>query len=248
MRKLEILRKALKPRLTDKTACLWFSGGKDSRLLLEMILQEGIKIPVLRFDDGWTLEQKKMLHTAVKNRHLPLYSYRPTAGMMMGDDDGNLAYAAMYPVSAAGLAIPIVRDIIPGERCAFDIQFDFSGRSTPPVRFALNVVGSKKRDVHFTFGETGHVPGESWYIGETEFYAPLYGWTDREVLQGLRELDVDYVPPSDEEDTGNIPACTKCLTATEPVLCPKVETMIDPYPGDLKGNLKRFREFMGVTV
>jgi len=157
---------------------LYFSGGKDSRLLLETMLAESIPFWVLRFDDGWTRTQRKVVDDIAIKHSLRVYSYPPLTSDLVGDGNGNLSLVSDYAVGGFGEFLPVIRDFVDGDRCAVDLTFDTSGKPVAPIRFATHVLGSKKSDRHYTFGDDAPISGPAFKIGKQKFVAPLYDWTD----------------------------------------------------------------------
>lgn len=248
MRKLKALKKRLTEELDGRTAALWLSGGKDSRLLFEVLNDMGARIPLLRFDDGWSAEQKRHFHRSVRHRSQPLYSYGPVAGALIGDERGNISFVSLYPVGPDGASIPLVRHFVGDAGCAFDVPIEFARRRNAPVRFDVNVVGSKRSDRNYLYGSKPLVAAERWEMGGSTFLAPLYGWTDQEVLMGLKHYGIDWVDPEESLNTGNIAACTRCLSARPgtQVQCPKTGKKIAAVDWDREGSLQQFREAVGV--
>jgi hypothetical protein len=163
-------------------------------------------------------------------------------------EDGQMSMVSGYSIGRTGEFAFTTRDIVPGPRCAFDLEIPEAEFSSAPILFDTHIVGSKKCDRHFTLKDHSPIPGPSWRVGKKTFIAPLYDWSDKDVINALAELGVDYEKPSEELDTGNIPMCSKCLTSRgEDVLCPKTNVMISGIEWSPEGNLAAWRQVNGIS-
>ena len=238
---LEALRETLRSLASNDTA-LWFSGGKDSRLLLEVMIAEDIPFSVLRFDDGWTYEQKKIVDEFTVRYGLRVYSYPPRVADLIGDGGENLSIVADYPVSPDGHHHTIVRDLADGTRCGADLVFNQTGHVSPPIYFKTHIVGAKASDRHYTLGDEPVVRSMDWLNGDRYFIAPLFNWTDDEVLRALLDLGISHhAADRPELDTGNTVACSLCLRSKDRVFCPKSQSYIDPVAWSPNDKLEQFR-------
>lgn len=220
-------------------ACLWYSGGKDSRLILEALICGGIPFQMLRFDEMWTPEQKKKADQVVLDQGLLVYSYSPALSMMVGDGE-NLAMAMAYRIGKEN-HVALYRDIVPGDRCAFDVKLREDPQGTI-IAFPKHIVGTKGGESHFIMEGKPFITEPKWAEGEMEFFAPLIEWTDQEVYDALFEFGVELAPEDDAINTGNVPCCHNCLTAEERVFCPKEGIEIDAVKWSPRENLARWRE------
>jgi hypothetical protein len=236
MNKLEPLKARLRELTVDRAA-LWFSGGMDSRLLLEVILAEALPCAIFRFDDGWTREQKRAAYQAVEGRNLSLYSYRAAHFLLLGDGE-QASLAGFYPI-APGYSLPIVRDFVPGTRHVDSIPFEIDDHL--PIGYANIIVGSRSEDQHYTLGQPWRQT--SLECGPCTIHAPLYEWTSDDVAEALALYGIEYVKPEDSLDTGNIPICPECLEAIRHggLSCSQPEPVWQP-----KQNLELFQQMIGV--
>ena len=197
----------------EASVALWFSGGSDSRLLLEAMVQAGVRFSVLRFEDGWTAAQKKQVDDVLIGHRLQAFSY-PALRHTMIRENGELALVSEYAISG-GRPMPIIRDLVddPG-RCAFEIQLDRPEHPYAPATWAVNIVGLRATDQHWAFGTLSAFP--TWEAGKSTFHAPLFEWGREEVTEALRGRGIDL---TGQEDTGDIRACTGCLK--EDIGCPR---------------------------
>lgn len=229
--------------------CLWFSGGSDSRLLLEVLLSEKVPFSILRFDDGWSREQKRSVDDLILKYNLRVYSYPPISGILLGNGEGDLTLACHYSVGARGENTAIFRDIVPGDKCAFDIQINLSDRVSPPVVFDTHLVGTKQGETHWIADGRTLATQKRWFIGGAKFVAPLFDWDNESVLKALKDMKVDYeAPATEQEDLGNLSCCARCLTSDIDVLCPKIQAVIPPYEWNPAASLQEYREHHGITA
>lgn len=240
--KLAQLKNYLSELCAANNCVLWLSGGKDSLLLLQVLLTE--KFSVLRFDDGWTREQKEIVNNLIKKHSLQVFSYPPKSAVLFGDGNGEITLACAYGVGAKGEAVSILRDLVHGSRCAFDVNIKISERANPPVIFDVNIWGSKKGEPHYAFSGGDVVPAKEWSAGNAKFVCPLYDWTDAEVLEALKLFGINYVEPPDQLNTGNVSACTNCLKGKtgEPVDCPKKGKQIYSIEWNPQEKLKNWQQ------
>lgn len=226
---------------------LWLSGGKDSRLLLEVMIAERIKFSILRFDDGWTREQRQVVDDLTKQHNLRVYSYPPNWSMMVGDGDGELTVISGYAVADKATSA-VFRDIVDGKRCSFDVEFDYWQSTSPPVKFATHVVGTKRGETHWALNGYAALANKYWTVGEAEFFAPLYGWSDTDVMLALRQYGVNWKRPVDELDTGNLAVCSNCLHGIEDVYCPKTGGAVKAVKWSPTDNLHNWQKANGIEV
>lgn len=244
--KLWLLKRYLR-RLRGDVA-LWLSGGKDSRLLLEIMLAERLRFWILRFDETWSREQRAVVDELIKRHDLRVYSYAPRWGTMVGGEDGEMALISGYAVASDGTTASLFRDMVDGERCAFDVPLTVSEREAPPIRFETHITGVKKRETHWAVGKRPFVTARRFEVGDVEFVAPLFNWSDKNVLDALKRLGIDYQEPSDSENTGNVVCCNLCIRPTPKgiVFCPKTQEMIPTVNWNPVENLAAFRRAAGM--
>ncbi len=234
---------SLKTMLADlvgasRTISLWLSGGSDSRLLLEVMQAEGLQFTVLNFSDAMSRNQRKTVDQIITKHNLQVFSY-PAREHFLISRERKLSLISLY---AAGRgAVPMVRDIVTGEKCAFDLSLDASRHRDAPIAFDAHIVGTRARDSHWSTGRIAKQ--QEWSIGDTKFYAPLHRWTRREVKEALALYGTECQKPAERLDTGNVACCHRCLVASEneTVFCPKANKEISAVRWDKEGNLALFR-------
>jgi hypothetical protein len=238
------IRQKLREICESGSTALWFSGGKDSRLLLEWMLADGLSFSILCFDEGWTREQRRTVDAVIGKYDLKVYTYLPARAHLFGDGD-ELTLAAHYAVGRGGETVPVLRDVVHDEkRCAIDeikIRFDASGAT--PVFFENHVLGSKRREYHYAFGKREVVTAPEFALGGARMFSPLFFLSDNHVWKELGKIGVRNPGALPENlDTGNLPACTNCLLGTGEVYCPKTGAPIATVDWDKEKNLEAWRE------
>lgn len=225
-----------------KSIALWLSGGADSTLLLNAMLAEAPRFAILRFDDEWTREQKQVTDALIKKHRLGVFAYPARTHLLIGEDE-NLSLVSYYAVSPERL-FPVIRDLVHSDRCGIDLKLELAKDAHSPIEFEAHVLGARGDDRHFAFGERAILESDKWQIDSKTFYFPLFDWTRKEVLAGLKFFGVDYAEPADELNTGNLTACSLCLrpSASGEVNCPKKGETIPTVGWKPKENLQIFRD------
>lgn len=245
MKRLAEVRRKLRKLSSTETA-LWFSGGKDSRLLLEIVLAEDLPFAVVCFDDQMTLAQKKAVYARAATR--PFYSWHPREAYLVGNGEGDVTLISHYEVGSNGPRLPIVRDLIDGgTKCSVrDVRAPLAKEACPFFIHTV-VTGVKRTDRHYVFGDN-RLMGADIRIGKVRFAAPLYNWSDADVIEALRDVFSIEWSETKEQNTGNIAACRKCLTETGPVRCPQTNETVAPVQWSPAKNLDLWRRAAGVNV
>ncbi len=224
--------------LPPRTA-VWWSGGLDSTLLLAMLIEEHATFDVIQMRDHWTKGQKKRVDALIKQWDLKLFSYAPMFTNVIGQDD-DLALVHEYAVN--GGAVPMLMDVVEGEQCLLNALKGLR-RDVPPLDWDLMLIGSRKDDTHWAFGNV--IPSEKWTVGSMQIWAPFYD-KDREwVKQELRVRGLDDSEVSEQENTGNVSFCTNCLHDTE-AFCPLENKFIPAIQWDRSKNLAAFQTAYGI--
>lgn len=239
MTKLSSLKAALREILKRyKSKALWFSGGADSLLLLLILLKEKEPFGILRFDDGWTREQRQITDAIILKYKLQVFSYPPTSYLLIGKDS-QLSLISRYQIDRSN-SIPNIRDLVPGDRCGVELQLETAKIPVAPVEFDAHIFGIRFEDEHYSLGQI--LPSPQWTLGSKQFFAPLADWKKAEVLEALHSLGSDFQEPPEELNTGNIPCCSLCLQGETEVFCPKLGRTIESVKWNKESNLELFRE------
>ncbi len=237
MKKLATLRRRIAAIFeNEKTPlCLWFSGGSDSRLLLEVMLEHKQPFGILRFEDGLDREQKLQIDTVIMRHNLQVFSYPAVSHALVGEN-GEMAMVSQYAIDLPGKTALLARDLVEDTtRCAFDIKLEIAQTRSAPIVFETHVWGSRNSDTHWITEFKPVIKDERWKHGDKQFIAPLYDWTAGEVMQGLLE----FPEVMRGRDTGDIACCSRCLQEqdTKLVFCPKAGKEIPVVDWDRKENL-----------
>lgn len=221
----------------EQPTCLWFSGGSDSRLLLELLIEDGRDFGLLRFDDGWTREQSKAVDEVIIAKNLPVFSY-PAIEHVLASEAGEISMVSLYVVDGGGNSAMLVRDVVDNpDRCAFDVKLETAKGLRAPVEWKQHIWGTRSEDRHW-LGTDEPLAAREWTIGSKAFSAPLWEWTAEDVRAALETLGIETTGP----DTGDIGCCVNCLKeATGRVFCPKAGEEIDAVTWDGAGNTELIR-------
>jgi len=222
--------------LKYKKPCLLWSGGMDSTLILALLRQEGIHVDIVTFGrELLTKKQKARMDALIRDWDLKVFTYPPMNRSFIGDGEN---ISAVFDYIIGDASAPNIKDVIDGEKCIADIQ----GPSLPgsPVDWDCVLTGIRKDDEHYA--TSGLDKTSEWTVGNTTFINVLFDWTRDEVQAALQAQGLPYTEVEDDEDTGNLNLCTKCLRAIEPVECPKDGTLIEPAGRYLQLNLTEFRK------
>lgn len=221
-----------------KKPCVFFSGGIDSLLVLSMVRERCPDITVVTFRDSMPSHQWKIIEDVIKKWDLQVLSFPPSNAYFIPNKD-KVSYVTEYSLN--GLAVPLVRDVVPGEGCSLEVDT----KRLPIMSFDYDVIflGSRRADSHETLGRLISKPVVE--VGPFTFVSPIFELSKEEVIHQAKGLPFSqefYVRVDDTYDTGNIPACSNCLEeGDEQVFCPRRETYIPRITWDRAGMLSAFR-------
>lgn len=220
--------------IVPKSSVLWWSSGLESTLLLAMM--RGQDFDIVQIRDFWTNRQKRKADDLIKKWGLKVMSYPPISRYLIGEGD-DITLVSDFGVGDA--RVPLLRDIVEGTQCIADME-SYTG-IVPD--WQMNIVGSRKGDTHYALKSV--IPGERWTIGKTQFWAPFYDWSRQEVIEKSVEYGLDVSEVDEQEDTGNLSACSTCFKGTGMVFCPKDQKMIKSVVWDRGKNLTVFQQSFG---
>lgn len=231
----------LKPIMAEHSGltALFLSGGSDSLLLLHILLDMGARFHCITFDYSFSQEQKARIDALTRTFGLRVLSYQPSEAYLIGDGKDRVSMVEEYLMSN-NITIPFVRDCVHNDNvCIHDEKFGTLRQDKAPVGFTLYLTGARKSDRHYTVGRA--LKSQTRTKDGITVHAPLWDLTRRDVKK-LLAIFKERVP---KLDTGVLDLCTKCLTATAPVLCPRLNEQIEPHNWDPATGLKIFRGRFG---
>lgn len=201
-----------------KRAVLFFSGGKESTLLLSMMREQPIDFDIITQGmEWWTKEQRSRVENLIRDWKLKVFSYPPMSSHLAGE----LSLVSYYAMGTT--RIPMYRDFVgEGERCLSELNGQ--KLNVTPFNWDLYIFGSREDDTHPL--QENLMPAKEWTEDGITFWNPLYDWTRDEVESELDMRGLNF-EDTDETNTGNlVNFCTNCVKGTEDVWCPKDQKMI----------------------
>ena len=223
-----------------ESRCLHYSGGSDSRLLLEVMLETQQPFGILTFKEGWSKQQHKQFDAVVMAKNLQVFSYPAVSNTLVGEN-GEVGLVSQYAIDGYGNTTMLIRDLVDDpSRCAFDIKLQPEKRKIAPADWDVHILGLRLDDEHWL--KSPLITEKEGQVGSKKFLFPLAEWSQKEVRDTLKTYyGVDL---SGEIDTGNVNCCHSCLKTTERVYCPKEKREIDAVQWDKAGNTAQVREFL----
>jgi hypothetical protein len=224
-----------------ESRCLWFSGGSDSRLLLEIMLETGKTFGILQFTEGWSREQHRQADEAILMHDLQVFSHPAIANSLVAEGE-NIGLVSQYAINGGGESVMLIRDLVDdAKRCAYDVDLT-PARSRPAIiEYDAHIMGLRHDDRHWIAGKPLIDGPERTYGGKT-FKFPLAGWSAKQVRRTLKtHYGIDL---SGQADLGDINACHNCLKGEGRVYCPKSGTEIDAVVWDRQASLNLVRELL----
>lgn len=224
----------------SESRCLWLSGGSDSRLLLEVMCETGLPFGILRFTDGWSREQIKAVDDVIVSKNLQVFSYPARSHLLVGKDE-KMGLMSSYAVGSS--SVMLGRDLVDGDKCAFDIRLEKARQSNAPINYDVHIQGLRKTDRHWITGQKRFVKRTQETVGGKRHIYPLWNWTRKDVARGLKAYGVSA---SKLIETGETHCCHNCLKGIqERVFCPKENKEIDSVKFSKEANLQLIQGMMG---
>ena len=233
---LESLKHNLSEAIKDKITCLFLSGGSESLLLLNVLLDMRATFSIMTMDTTFSSRQMQVIDDLVYEHNLRVYSYKPQAAYFIGNGE-RLAFVEEYAL-LDGTLLPFIADCVGGEKCSWDLMVET--RSEVPIGFEVNIFGTRRPDRHWSFGKA--FPGSNVKLGYGEILAPLWEWRRLDVIEALK----NYGVKKPQVDTGNYDYCCLCLEGNGKVECPKTGELIDSIDWDRATMLDAFQNKFGV--
>lgn len=204
---------------------LW-SGGKDSQLLLKLASEVNQDIPVLWFRST-DRARRKFAESFIADTDLTAYSWEPADRYLLQSNEG---MHLVEEFSFGKRRLPLISDIVPGERCAVNLSKERVAFVN--YDFDVTLAGSKACDSHSLIAST-QVEGIVY---------PLWNMTDEEVWEAIREMEIPVEESVyDGREVDSLPLCTRCLSQGEgEVFCPEVKGTIPRFKWQPQAALAAF--------
>jgi hypothetical protein len=171
------------------------SFGKDSLVLLKLVRQIKPDISIFYFGDRLS----RFAESVVKENDLQVYSYAPADRYLVPNGDG---YSLIDEYSFGQTRVPLISDLVPSTSCELE---NLSPTRTPWFDYNadLTLWGYHQGDFHPLVES---VFPQRFQLGATVMDAPLYSWSERDVLGAIEELRIPYEPEVNE-----VQVCDNCL-------------------------------------
>lgn len=195
-----------------KNPAMLCSFGKESMLLLTLVRQIKPDIAIFWFGDHLSTFGESV----IKDQGLQVFSYAPADRYIAGN-------SLIDEYSLGGMRVPMVSDMIEGKPCELE---KLSSMRTPLFNYQSDVTfyGYRRDDSHSLIQTT--FP-QRFALGGTIMDAPLYDYSEANVLNALNELNVNY-----DLDTNSITVCATCQEEIDATL-------------DRENSINYFRERFG---
>lgn len=268
---LQLLR-----RLKEEFAApvIFFSGGKDSMVLLDLCRRAGYyAVPCISFTEEWLPRKWAFLRHVAQLWDLEIIEY-PPLGAWINETEGKFVMGATWQTGAGNVELPWdvqqpPPEAMQGNELAgpYRCGMKWMSRRTGGVdwQWDLILIGHKDVDTDPVIGpvplKVDHVPPPDGQPATTWF--PLRGWTDADIwaYTTARNLPVDWRRyqqtdglPIDRETPENpdtMHACVHCLKqchAGQEVRCPATGEMM-PALADRVPRLAALRKpYFGTTA
>lgn len=188
------------PHLSEASSpAILFSGGKDSLLLLDLARKIRPDIAIIHFYDH--------LHSQVEHAvvGLEVISWRPAYRYLIpwGKD---IALVSEYSFGDA--ILPVIRDVVLSHSdCALE---SLSAERTKYFDYPWAETFWGYRETDERHPVMAKAFPREFMLGPTRMIAPLYSWSDEDVMGAIEYRGIPYEPFADEVTI--CPACYKGLS------------------------------------
>jgi hypothetical protein len=224
--------------------CVLFSGGVDSLLVLSKVREFKKDIPVYVFKRAMTIDQWALIERIIRLWDLEVRTFPPSHSYFVPNGD-ELTLVDEYNLN--GMLLPVIRDFVHSdEHCS--LKFDEKRLPVFPFDHDTIFIGTRKEDTHpisrpFKKELTG--------IGPYLFVAPVFNWSKSEIMEAVKDLPYSkefYELGNELHDTGNVVACSRCVSGEGMVHCPILNKEIPSVEWNKQEMLKTFTAKYGFEV
>ena len=179
---------------TFLSTMMYWSGGKDSMVLLHLLRRHGVKIPILFFREPWQPFKYEFHDRIIRDWELLVYSWHPYESLMQeknGEFEVQNRYAINgYTISCpTGIVDPV--DDLPCTSCLEILRRPKQKELLVPYLDAI-WIGHKGSDTDSLAGDVGIKSEVRQVPGGVSSIFPLRDWTDEDVWNYIEEHDVPY--------------------------------------------------------
>jgi phosphoadenosine phosphosulfate reductase family protein len=236
--KIKDAQALIEKRLPNSNPVICCSFGKDSMVMLDLLMRMGRKLPVIYWKREHHFPKKnRFANEMIEKYDLEVYDYPPEYTKMIRKGE-RIEVVNFFSVGKYTIEVP--SGIVPykeGEKylCGFlDMYMKPVGRFNFPWDTML--IGHKDSDVDPLRGAVPLSVDEYKHDENSPtFVFPIRHFTDEDIWGytarfGVPQDENRYFGDEEDVDYNNdyYPACTACMNPDNPetVFCPKVETMV----------------------
>lgn len=207
MQKLEAARDQIASVLQDKRTAIALSFGKDSMLTAALVLQQAPDTTCIWLHQCLTKQQQMFPERVMVEWGLTVWSCGIQDWQVIEHQNN---YYAAFRYSLNGESLTTIFDVIhePNAPCVFHLRPRLSPAITLPVEAIFT--GWRKEDAHPLMPQ--EMPAR---IGNMELISPLADWTDEEVWEATRSLNIPFnaskYAGNEMADPDNLIANLNCL-------------------------------------
>lgn len=232
---------------------VWWSGGKDSMVLLSLMRDCGFELPVIFFREPWQPHKYAFQDFIIREWELMAYTWHPFKSAMQQRGD-EFEVQNWYQINDSVITCP--SGIVPPDSelpwaCAIDMLKRPKQDRLVVEHCDAGWVGHKKCDTDVVLGGDAGTRIEGRLMPEhMSLFFPLRDWTHEDIWAYIEEHDVPYDKARYVKENGAwgerkgqkynadyVHACTACLDrekGEKVVYCPKygfeIESNVDKVP------------------
>lgn len=228
--------------LNYKNPAMMVSFGKDSMVMLHMMLALDIRLPIIFHRDPWFAHKYEFAERIIREWGLTVFDWRPLrVQMQLGK--AVLAFCNEYQVGPQGQLLGLPKNIQPFDQAPKGTKwlcgrYDILGQPCGTFNYPWDAVfiGHKSSDSDQIMGAVPLKCDVAQNHNAPDFVFPLRTWTDEDIwdyveqkdvpLQADRyDIDLRQEKPDKTNNSDYWPACTRCIDRRSPdkfVACPKL--------------------------